>query len=662
MSFNSVTIYGDADDRTSASWVKQAQNRAHLRGAGWDDAAFSAPLITIGVPYTNISECNNTLLELAQFALQEIERRGGRGALAMAPVISDGITQGTAGMRYSLISRDMIGDVIELMHGGYSADGAIVFAGCDKTIPGVALPLARNDIPAALVYGGPLTPGVCPAGTLRSTAPAQFKGGLDAGSVVEASGAVNAGLIDLEELHAIECSALPRSGTCSGMFTANTMAVIMEALGLAAIGSSAHVAVDAATNAPTAAKRADVSFAVDALFARLGLGAGGASAGARTTRSAPLGARSVMTLHAFENAVTLCFACGGSTNAVLHLLALANAAGVPFDIARFNDFNKRVPILINLSPHGPHHMVALNSPAVSGGRTPGGSGGGAEAGWNGLHVLMKELLVGGLLHGGVHTLGSGTLEEALRDVPTVSELAAQDVIFPLSAPRAPSGRHISILSGNLCRGSSSASASASGGVSVSGSGSSGSCENIGSAVSKLSGKDLKRFRGPANVFDDEQKAYHAIVGGEVVKGEVVVIRYQGPAGAPGMPEMLSPGGALVGMGLGADVAVLTDGRFSGASHGIMVGHCCPEAARGGAIAIVRSGEMITIDLEALTIDLEVDEAEIAARLDEWSQNPPPPVLTLRERSGAASSVLSKYAAQVGSAHTGAVVRAGAARV
>lgn len=641
----SQELYGSGGD--AGDWVKKAQNRAHLRGAGWKDADFQAPLITIGVPYTNISECNNTLLALAQFALSEVKRCGGRGVLAMAPVISDGDTQGTSGMRYSLISRDMIGDVIELMHGGYCADAALVFAGCDKTIPGVVLPLARGNIASALVYGGPLTPGVCPIGSLRPEAPAQFYGGLDAGSVIEASGAVNAGVIDLEELHAIECHAIPRSGTCSGMFTANTMAVIMEALGFAAIGSSAHVAVDAATNTPTAAKHADVTFAVEALFDRL---AGGSSA-ARGSEGADadsvpqptaLGARSVMTLHAIENAATLLFAVGGSTNAVLHLLALANAAGIAFDIERFNDFNARVPILLNLSPHGPHHMVALDAPDVSG----SGDGSGAPRAWNGLHLLMKELLDGGLLHGDVQTLGTGTLREALQEVPTVLELAAQrgatqDVVFPLSAPRAVAGRHISVLSGNLC-GNPDAAATA---------------LRVGSAVCKLSGKKLSRFRGPARCYDDEQEAYHAIVRGEVRKGEVVVIRYQGPAGAPGMPEMLSPGGALIGMGLGKDVAVLTDGRFSGASHGIMIGHCCPEAARGGAIAVVRDGEVIDIDLIARTINLEVEAAVIAQRLAQWSTTPPPRMLALKDMNGEASSVFQKYTALVGSPHFGALVQA-----
>jgi dihydroxy-acid dehydratase len=642
----SQELYGSGGD--SGDWVKKAQNRAHLRGAGWKDADFRAPLITIGVPYTNISECNNTLLALAQFALSEVKRCGGRGVLAMAPVISDGDTQGTSGMRYSLISRDMIGDVIELMHGGYCADAALVFAGCDKTIPGVVLPLARGDIASALVYGGPLTPGMCPVGSLRPEAPAQFYGGLDAGTVIEASGAVNAGVIDLEELHAIECHAIPRSGTCSGMFTANTMAVIMEALGLAAIGSSAHVAVDAATNTPTAAKHADVTFAVEALFDRLAggstaaLAAAGADGGA--AQPAALGARSVMTLHAIENAATLMFAVGGSTNAVLHLLALANAAGIAFDIERFNDFNTRVPILVNLSPHGPHHMVALDAPDVSGGG--GGSGGDAPQAWNGLHLLMKELLEGGLLHGDVLTLGTGTLRDALRGVPTVRELAeqrgaTQDVVFPLSAPRAAAGRHISILSGNLC-GNPDAEATA---------------LRVGSAVCKLSGKKLARFRGPARCYDDEQEAYHAIVGGEIQKGEVVVIRYQGPAGAPGMPEMLSPGGALIGMGLGKYVAVLTDGRFSGASHGIMIGHCCPEAARGGAIAVVRNGEVIDIDLAARTINLAVEPALIAQRLAQWSATPPPRMVALDKMNGEASSVFRKYTALVGSAHFGALVQA-----
>ena len=453
------------------------------------------------------------------------------------------------------------------------------------------MPIARVNTSGCFIYGGPLVPGHCDP-PLRADAPPQYHRGLDAGSVVEASGSFSAGLIDLEELHRIECDAMPRSGTCSGMFTANTMASIIEALGMAMPGQSSHVAVDE-HNVPTDTKRQDCADAVACTFAMLRAG---------------VTARDIMTKKAFQNAVTVQYAIGGSTNAVLHLMALAREAGLSqedFDITSFNHYNDTVPIIINLSPHGPYHMADLDKVG-------------------GIPVVMRELLDHGLLHGDVMTCTGKTLAENMATVPTLTELGEQEIVFPVLKPRAAPGRHIIVLSGNLCPG--------------------------GSAVSKLSGKRIDSFKGPVIAYDDEREAYAAIIAGEVKEGHVLVVRHEGPSGAPGMPEMLSPGGALVGRGLGDKVALVTDGRFSGASHGIMIGHLCPEAAHGGPLAVVQNGDIIDINLVDRTINVELSDEEIATRQAAWRANPPPGKLP-----AGSTSVLGKYASLVGMAHTGAIV-------
>ncbi|KAL1525689.1 hypothetical protein AB1Y20_020540 [Prymnesium parvum] len=565
-------------DSAPGSYVKMTCTRANLRAVGWKDEDFKKPVITVGVPYTNIMPCNDRFMELATALCQAIEAEGGKPMLACTPAISDGETQGALGMRYSLVSRDYIADCIEIMHEGYAADAMITLGGCDKTVPGALMPIARLNVVGLSLFGGAALPG-------RHEAAGKS---LDPGSVMEGIGAYSAGLIDVEELHKLECNALPGSGTCSAMFTACTMASVVEAIGMALpFTASPPALAEFGVSAPiNPQKFDDCTASVKALFALL---------------RANLRARDIMTKPAFENAIAAMFALGGSTNAVLHLLALAQEAEVELCIDDFDRIGKQVPLLANLSPHGPYHMSDLHA-------------------HGGLPRVLKTLLAGGLIDGSVLTVTGKTLAENLMAVEPASELPLKsgelDVLRPLSRPLAPAGNHIIVLRGNLAE---------------------------KSAVMKLSGKEMDVFEGPSIVFDGEMAAFEAIQGNKVKPGMVVVIRYEGPKGAPGMPEMLSPGAALVGQGLGKKVALVTDGRFSGASHGIMIGHVTPEASDGGAIAIVRDGDIIRINKKAQTLDLMLPPDEIERRMREWSSPPP----------NATKGVLAKYVKLVSSAHEGA---------
>eukprot|EP00035_Acanthoeca_spectabilis_P037412 m.45094 g.45094 ORF g.45094 m.45094 type:complete len:605 (+) comp8601_c0_seq1:4468-6282(+) len=576
---SSFQVTGDPRKVPSApgSYLKMTTSRANFRAVGWQDDDFEKPMITIGVPYSNTMPCNNRFRELADVIAEEVEKNGGKAHIAMTPVISDGITNGSKPMRYSLISRDYIADCLEIMHEGYAADAMITLGGCDKSVPGVVQVLARMDIPGISLFGGPALPGKC---TDKITLTDR---GLDPGKVMEAIGAYSAGLIDVEELYRIECTALPGSGTCSAMFTACTMASAVEALGIALPGTASHPAVTEA-NQVTEQKVDDCRASVQALLAMI---------------KAKQKARSIITRKSIENAITVIYALGGSTNAVLHILAIAREAEVPLTIHEFGDIGAKVPLIGNLSPHGPFHMADLDT-------------------LGGVQAVMKELFEAGMIHGDCMTVTGMTVAENLAGIPSLSERPAQEILYPVAKPVSPAGNHLLVLSGNMAP---------------------------ESAVLKLSGKVYDKFVGPAVCFDDEDLAFEAIVDGKVKKGCVLVIRYEGPKGAPGMPEMLSPGAALVGAGLGKDVALVTDGRFSGASHGIMIGHVSPEAAAGGPIAFVQDGDVVTIDARNKLLSVDVTDEVMAARKANWT---PPQKL-----QGKLGAVLGKYAKVVNSAHVGA---------
>jgi len=577
----SYKITGDPrcpEDAPSSS-VRMTCSRSNFRAAGWKEEDFTKPIVTIAAPYSNSMPCNNQFRDLADILAEEVERLGGKAHLALTPVISDGQSQGTKAMRYSLVSREVIADAIEVMHEGYHADAIISLGGCDKSVPAAVMPLARQDMIGLSLFGGPALPGEHPKGECGKRA-------LDPGKVMEAIGAYGRGLIDMEELHTIECASLPGSGTCSAMFTACTMASAVEAMGMSLPGTASHPAMTRGDpRSVPDQKRADCAATARALFALLAN---------RTS------ARKIITRESLENAVTVVYAVGGSTNAVLHLLAIAREAGIPqeqFSIEDFHKIGQRVPLIANVSPHGPFHMSDIDR-------------------LGGIPVVMRELLDAGLLHGGCLTVTGRTVAENLANTPRVGDLGEQQVLFRTSAPLAPAGNHILVLRGNLAP---------------------------ESAVCKLSGKLDIELTGPARCFNDEDDAFKAIVGGQIQKGDVIVIRYEGPKGAPGMPEMLGPGAALVGAGLGKHVALVTDGRFSGASHGIMVGHVTPEAAAGGPIALVRDGDMITVRPGARVLTVALTEAELEERRAQWTG---PPARLVR-------GTLLKYSRQVQSAHVGA---------
>ena len=544
--------------------VERAASRAMLHAVGFSEADFRKSQVGIASTWSQVTPCNMHIDVLAREAALGVDRAGGKAVVFNTITISDGISMGTEGMKYSLVSREVIADSIETVAGCQAFDGLVAIGGCDKNMPGCMMAIARLNRPAVFVYGGTILPGV-------------HKGrDVDIVSVFEAVGRHAKGEIGDRELRAIEVCAIPGPGACGGMYTANTMASAIEALGMSLPNSSAKAAV-------SSEKAEDCRRAGAAVMAMLETG---------------LRPRDILTRHAFENAITVVMALGGSTNAVLHLLAMAHTAGVNLALDDFTRIGKRTPVLADLKPSGTHVMADL---VKIGGVTP----------------LMRDLLKANLLHGDCMTVTGKTLAQNLHG--TKSYPKKQTVIRPFSDPIKKTG-HLVILRGNLAP---------------------------GGAVAKISGKEGTRFTGTARVFGSEEEALKRILDGTVRKGDVIVIRYEGPKGGPGMREMLSPTSAVMGKGLGNEVALITDGRFSGGSHGFVVGHITPEAQAGGPIAIVKNGDPITIDADRRTLTLGVPKREIDARLKAW--NAPKPRYT--------RGVLAKYASLVNSASEGAVTDA-----
>jgi dihydroxy-acid dehydratase len=542
--------------------VQRSPNRAMLRAVGFGDGDFSKPIIGIANAYSTITPCNLGLNDLARRAEEAAHQAGAMPQMFGTITVSDGISMGTEGMKYSLVSREVIADSIETACNGQSMDGLLAIGGCDKNMPGAMLAMARMNIPSIFVYGGTIKPGKLGACDLTVV------------SAFEAVGQYSGGQIDEQQLTAIEKNACPGAGSCGGMFTANTMSAAFEAMGLSLPYSSTMAAEDG-EKADSAARSAEVL----------------AEAIAANIRP-----RELMTREAFENAIAVIMAVGGSTNSVLHLLAVARTAGVDLAIEDFEAIRQRVPVICDLKPSGRYVTVDLH-----------------QAG--GIPQVMKLLLDAGLLHGDCKTIEGKTLREVLADVPSEPP-ADQDVIRPLSKPLYAKG-HLAILKGNLAE---------------------------EGAVAKISGVKNPVITGPARVFESEETCLAAILDKQIQPGDVVVVRQEGPVGGPGMREMLSPTAAIVGQGLLDSVALITDGRFSGGSFGLVVGHVAPEAAVGGTIGLVQEGDSITVDANQLLIQLNVPDEEIARRRAAWVKPEP------RYRTG----VLGKYARLVSSSSKGAV--------
>jgi dihydroxy-acid dehydratase len=540
---------------------ERAPGRAMLHAVGFSRADFAKPQIGICSTWSQVTPCNVHIDDLARHAATGANEAGAKAIIFNTITVSDAISMGTEGMKYSLVSREVIADSIETVVGGESLDGVVTIGGCDKNMPGCVMALARLNRPGIFVYGGTIMPGIW-----RNKP-------VDVISVFEAVGQHAAGKLSADELADLEAHAIPGPGSCGGMYTANTMASAIEALGMSLPNSSAQPAI-------SDDKRQDCRRAGAAVFNLLDKG---------------IRPRDILTKKAFENAITTVIAVGGSTNAVLHLIAIAHAAGVKLGLDDFTRIGKRVPVLADLKPSGRYEMAEL---VRIGGLTP----------------LMKMLLQKGLLHGSCVTVTGRTVEENLRDAAAYP--AGQDVVHPFDRP-IKKDSHLVVLYGNLAP---------------------------DGAVAKISGKEGERFSGKAIVFDREENALEAILRGRVKKGHVVVIRHEGPRGGPGMREMLSPTSAIMGRGLGAEVALITDGRFSGGTHGFVVGHITPEAYLGGPIAIVKNGDPITIDARARSLSLDLPAREINARLKKWKQ--PKPRYT--------RGVLAKYARHVSNASLGAV--------
>jgi dihydroxy-acid dehydratase len=551
-----------ADTRHYSSLVvdgaKQAPARAMLRAVGFTDADFAKPQIGIASTWADLTPCNMHIAELARAAADGANGAGGKSVIFNTITVSDGISMGSPGMRYSLVSREVIADSIETVVGAEGFDGVVAVGGCDKNMPGCAMAIARLNRPAVFVYGGTIRPGV------------QRR---DIVSVFEAVGGHAAGTISAAQLLEVERTAIPGAGSCGGMYTANTMASAIEALGMSLPGSSAQEALGAE-------KLEDCRRAGAAVVALLKQG---------------LRPRDIMTRRAFENAITVVIALSGSTNAVLHLLAIAQAAGVRLKLDDFTRIGRRVPVLADVRPSGRYLMSELVA-------------------IGGIQPLMKRLLLAGLLHGDCLTVTGRTLAQNLDGVGDYPP--TQDIIRPMANPLKKNS-HLVVLYGNVAP---------------------------DGAVAKISGKEGQSFTGRARVFDGEEAATAAILAGKVRAGDVVVIRYEGPRGGPGMREMLSPTGAIVGRGLADKVALITDGRFSGGTHGFVVGHIAPEAAVGGPLAVLRNGDRLTIDAQQQRIDVAVSAAELKARRRAWKPR----------RPYATHGVLAKYARVVSSASEGAV--------
>ena len=548
--------------RTITAGVERTPNRAMLRAVGFTDQDFAKPIIGIANAHSTITPCNAKLNDLALRAEAAARAAGAMAQTFGTITVSDGISMGTEGMKYSLVSREVIADSIETVCNAQCLDGVLAVGGCDKNMAGALIAIARMNIPAVFVYGGTIKPG-------------RYKDqALTVVSAFEAVGQYSAHKLSEADLLEVERRACPGAGACGGMFTANTMSSAFEAMGMSLPYSSTMAAEDA-EKADSAAQSAAVL--VDAV---------------RRDRRP----RAILTRQAFENAIAVVMALGGSTNAVLHLLAIARAAQVPLALDDFETVRARVPVLCDLKPSGRFVTTDLHAAG-------------------GVPQVMKILLAQGALHGDALTVSGETVAEVLRDVP-VEPSRDQDVIRPWSRPLYPQG-HLAILRGNLA---------------------------TEGAVAKVTGIKQRRMMGPARVFDCEEDALAAILAGRIRPGDVLVIRYEGPKGGPGMREMLSPTSAIIGAGLGDQVGLITDGRFSGGTYGLVVGHVAPEAAVGGTIALVRDGDPITIDAERRTLALEVPEAELTRRRAAWT--PPRPKYT--------SGVLAKYAKLVSSASLGAV--------
>jgi dihydroxy-acid dehydratase len=562
------------------------KSRVELRAAGFDPdrAAQANAVVTIASAYTNAHRCNNRVRTITDLLVELIAERGGQGLIVGAPAVSDALTQGTPTAGYSLVSRDVAADCFEIGHRAHHGDAMIVISGCDKTGAAALMPLARTNAFGLVLYPGTSSPGSVAFGPWAS------KGtNLTIMDYAEGRAAAEAGRISTTELLELERNVMPGSGTCGAMFTANTMSTTAEAIGMMLPRGASHPADYDARSDIHQDVRAQAHASVDALYRLIASG---------------IRPRDIMTERAFENAIATVYAMGGSTNMYLHLLAVAREAQVPITIERIQQVGERMPLIANLQPHGPYAMTSLHA-------------------IGGVPVVMKELLRNGLLHGDVMTVTGKTLAENLATVPTLEEIGRQDIVFPVSRPLAPPNNHISVLKGNLAP---------------------------ESCLLKLSGKTLEKgqFRGTARVFESEADAMKAIREGEIVPGNVVVVRNVGPVGGPGMPEMVMLTIQLQGRGLGEDVALITDGRFSGVSHGILIGHISPEAARGGPIAAVRDGDEIVIDPRARTLNLGVSDDELAKRMAGWRAADP----ATQMRPG---SVHHKYVRLVSSAHYGCVV-------
>lgn len=548
--------------RVVTQGVQRSPNRAMLRAVGFGDADFTKPIVGIANSFSTITPCNMGINTLAQRA-----EKGVRDADAMPQMfgtitISDGISMGTEGMKYSLVSREVIADSIETACNGQSMDGVLAIGGCDKNMPGAMIAIARMNIPAIFVYGGTIKPGHHNGQDLTVV------------SAFEAVGEYSSGNLKEEELLAVERNACPGAGSCGGMYTANTMSSAFEALGMSLPYSSTMAAEDD-EKADSTEKSAQVL--VEAIRHKL----------------LP---RQIITRKSIENAISVVMAIGGSTNAVLHFLAIANAAGVELSIDDFETIRARVPVLCDLKPSGRYVAVDLH-----------------KAG--GIPQVMKMLLAHNLLHGDCMTISGKIIAEVLADIPEEPP-TDQDVIRPWSNPMYKQG-HLAILKGNLAS---------------------------EGAVAKISGVKMPKITGPARVFESEESCLDAILSGKIKAGDVIVVRYEGPKGGPGMREMLAPTAAIIGARLGDSVGLITDGRFSGGSYGTVVGHVAPEAAVGGTIALVQEGDSITIDASARLLQLEVSDAEIEKRRAKWK--PPEPRYT--------KGVLAKYAKLVSSSSLGAV--------
>jgi dihydroxy-acid dehydratase len=542
--------------------VARAPNRSMYYGMGYTEHDFGKPMIGVANGHSTITPCNSGLQKLADAAVDSIRAAGGNPQIFGTPTISDGMAMGTEGMKYSLVSREVIADCVETCVGGQWMDGVLVIGGCDKNMPGGMMGMLRANVPSIYVYGGTILPG-------------SYKGqDLNIISVFEAVGQFSAGNMSEEDFCQIERRAIPGSGSCGGMYTANTMSSAFEALGMSLPFASTMANVEEPILAHTQAAARALVAAVEA----------------------DLKPRDIVTRKAIENAVAVIMAIGGSTNAVLHFLAIAHAAGVDWTIDDFERVRRKVPVLCDLKPSGRYLAIDLH-----------------RAG--GIPAVMKVLLDAGLLHGDCMTITGKTVAQNLADEPPLR--TDQGVIRPISKPMYAEG-HLAILKGNL---------------------------SPEGAVAKITGLKNPVITGPARVFEDEQSALTAIMAGRISAGDVMVLRYLGPKGGPGMPEMLAPTSALIGQGLGESVGLVTDGRFSGGTWGMVVGHVAPEAYAGGVIALVHEGDSITIDAHQLLLQLHVDDTELTRRRAQWQQ--PAPRYT--------RGVLAKFARNAASASQGAVL-------